>query len=164
MNAEPIPPEIAAIINLLGNSAIKKAATRVPSFMWQLRTSGIEELLKPSQTAWNLKRALWRAVEGGLERSKKVKLTELSSIAGCSYDYAHDLFTTSPEFLVWVLRPPAQINETGQDLLDALTEKIAEIVRAPVFDERGRVLSRNANAVLRSVSLLSALIDKHKEY
>lgn len=149
----PIPLEIEALLSIVKSAAIRKAATRVPPHLWKASAEELEARLNLSDAAKAVRAAFWSEVAGALIVGQGVKVSRLGELTGLSYDHSHDLLTRDPAFLAWVLSPmhPAP---SPAPLLSALLDRIADVVRLPLTDKRGRVIVRNAKLSLQAVQVL----------
>lgn len=155
-----LPPEVEALLSIIESVAVHRAAGRVPCHLWKLPNAELESRLRPSKTAKALRAAFWSAVRGAMADGQRIKLAELSGRAGCTYQHAHELFTADPLFLAWIFQPVENFHQNVEPLLSDLCEKVSEISRLPLIDKRGRVISRNANLILRTVQVLAPILKK----
>ncbi|OFZ54739.1 MAG: hypothetical protein A2428_00945 [Bdellovibrionales bacterium RIFOXYC1_FULL_54_43] len=157
--ASTIPPTIKPIVDLIGSSAIRKSVYRVSPGLWELPDETLFRTFKPSNAALDLRKAFWDFVPLSLARGDKIKISKICAATSCSYAWGYELFTQSPEFIVWLFRPIRNLRGHAElELLSALCDRVSEIAHAPVIDDRGRVLSGNAKAVMRAVDLLWPLV------
>jgi hypothetical protein len=152
-NSPPLPPGIEAIVALTKCAAIRKAVTRVPSNLWNMPTSELAARIAPTDVANAIRAAFWTEVAGAMVLGQAVKVSRIGQEVGLSYDHSHDLLTRDPAFLVWMLRPIFPV-AGPEPLMPELLDRVGEVVRLPMTDRRGRVITRNAKLVFQAVQLL----------
>ena len=149
-----IPEAPQALLRLIDGVAFHNAAKKVSHKEWGLSLEQLEERLRPSRTARQLRIAFWSAVTRTLLDGGKIKLSGICEKADCSQARVYQLFKDHPLIVVWLLLPMHDLHQSVSPILDDLADRISELVRLPIMDENGNPLFKNMETFIRVMGLL----------
>lgn len=138
--------------------AMKKRAETIPSQFMNKSAYELEKLVDPTPMQRQLKMKFWHEYEA-------------STVAGRALIRPHAIYETvcaknlfyyhigQPAFFAWLLQPVSTFETKVLETLDYCLDRMRnEIVKAPLFDDKGKFDSQAAGIVMSAFKVLDARI------
>lgn len=146
-----------SVISLTNNiptlhDAIKRALRDSPD-LFLMEHDELTRKANPSFTLSRLRLSFWNEYENANQHNRKMVFGKI--IAGvCTDTVFKRKVITDDVKLAYILCPPKDYQITVKEALDAGLDNLRAIVSAPVLDERGHLITKAADVVLKAVALL----------
>ena len=75
-----------------------------------------------------------------------------------SHDYWHEVILKDPRKIAYIIVPPKDYLVAMTELLDMSLDKMREIIKAPLYDSRGRFDSKTADKVIKVAQAIEARV------
>lgn len=129
---------------------MKKAMDNIPKYLLGWSEDKIERTYKHKITTRDriFKTALWREYQWALDNKRTIVILQvIRGVCPERYYYGHILKT--PWLLKWMLHPPVSYEASMEEMLDASTSRLREILALPLYSENGKVDHRTLSLQIK---------------
>lgn len=129
---------------------MKKAMDNIPKYLLGWSEDKIERTYKHKITTRDriFKTALWREYQYALDNNKSIVILQV--IRGvCPEKYYYNNILKTPWLLKWMLHPPISYEASMEEMLDASTTRLREILALPLHTENGKVDHRTLSLQIK---------------
>ena len=129
---------------------MKKAMDNIPKYLLGWSEERIERTYKHKITTRDriFKTALWREYQYALDNNKSIVILQV--IRGvCPEKYYYNNILKTPWLLKWMLHPPISYEASMEEMLDASTTRLREILSLPLYAENGKVDHRTLSLQIK---------------
>lgn len=114
----------------LASPEVQKAMLRVPRELRGIHEHELKKQVKPSVTACRIRIGFWVEYNRCQEAQDKFNLTK--AYAGiCSHEFFFEHFLAVPEYVAWLMCPPASYTNAMEEALNLGIEELRDILQTP---------------------------------
>lgn len=131
---------------------LKQRVLEIPEGMLMITEAELKEACGPTACDYALRVSFWREFEKMMWRGSG-KIVCAGIYAGiCSDVYFYKKFILNDAKLAWMIRPMQTYQKEMESILYRCTERLWELVEVPLKDKKGKVDSKMAEVLLKTIT------------
>ena len=137
-----------SLINLLPETA-RKCVLEIPEEFLNQDAVELEKVLKPNATDNRLRLNFWSEYDAAHSTGRFMKMMNIyrGVITKAAF---YRLVLQDPKRLAWLLCPPIEYKNSLNEILTTGLNRLREIISAPVLDQNGNLMPKQADVVLKA--------------